>query len=72
MIRSIRRNGSAAPQSNWSPTVNTETYSPPNESLRILPIATVSVPVTAAGESSARVAAFSLGTKFTHWFASLM
>lgn len=24
MIRSMRRNGSAAPQSNWSPTVNAE------------------------------------------------
>ncbi len=48
----MRRKGSAAPQSNWSPTVKAVRYSPPMDSLRSRPIGTSSVPVTAAGVSS--------------------
>ena len=48
----MRRSGSAAPHSSWSPTVNAARYSPPIGSLRSRPTGTVSVPVTAAGVSS--------------------
>jgi len=44
-MRSIRRSGSAAPHSNWSPTVNAARYSPPIGSLRRRPTGTDSVPV---------------------------
>ncbi len=39
-ILSIRRKGSAAPQSNWSPTVNAPRYSLPMLSLRRRPTGT--------------------------------
>ena len=54
-MRSMRRSGSAAPHSSWSPTVKAARYSPPIGSLRKRPIGTVSVPVTAAGVSSRSV-----------------
>jgi integrase len=53
-MRSMRRSGSAAPHSNWSPQVKAPRYSGPMLSLRRRPTGTVSVPVTAAGVSSAR------------------
>ena len=48
----MRRSGSAAPHSSWSPTVNAPRYSPPIASLRRRPTGISSVPVTAAGVSS--------------------
>ena len=51
----MRRSGSAAPQSSWSPTVKADRYSPPIGSLRKRPTGTVRVPVTAVGVSSRNV-----------------
>ena len=51
----MRRNGSAAPHSSWSPTVNAPRYSPPIASLRRRPIGTSSVP-DAVGRDSAYAA----------------
>ena len=39
----MRRSGSAAPHSSWSPTVNADRYSPPIASLRSRPIGTDSL-----------------------------
>ena len=61
----MRRSGSAAPHSNWSPTVKAVRYSPPMRSLRRRPIGTSSVPVTAAGVSSRSEASRWFGTTFT-------
>ena len=52
-MRSMRRKGSAAPQSSWSPTVKAEMYCGPICSFRIRPIGVSIVPVTAAGDSLA-------------------
>ena len=54
-IRSMRRKGSAAPHSSWSPTVNADRYSGPIASFLSRPTGVVSVPVTAAGVSSRMV-----------------
>ena len=62
----MRRSGSAAPHSSWSPTVNAVRYSPPIGSLRSRPIGTRSVPVTAAGVSSRSDDSLSFGTTVTH------
>lgn len=45
----MRRSGSAAPHSSWSPTVNADRYSGPIFSLRRRPTGVFSVLVTAAG-----------------------
>jgi hypothetical protein len=57
-MRSIRRNGSAAPHSNWSPTVKAEMYSGPIAILRMRPTGVSNLPVTAAGESCATELSF--------------
>ena len=64
-MRSMRRSGSAAPHSSWSPMVNAPTYSGPMASLRIRPTGMVMVPVTATGVRSWMVASRVLGTTFT-------
>ncbi len=61
----MRRSGSAAPHSNWSPIVNAPRYSGPMASLRRRPTGIVSVPVTATGVSSRIVASRVLGTTLT-------
>src|SRR5690606_37754739 len=61
-IRSMRRSGSAAPHSNWSPTVKADRYCEPMLSLRRRPTGTFRVPVTAVGVRSRTLASFSLGT----------
>src|SRR5450830_1902407 len=61
-MRSMRRSGSAAPHSNWSPMVKAPTYSGPMASLRTRPTGIVSVPVTATGVRSLMVASRVLGT----------
>ena len=60
---SMRRSGSAAPQSNWSPTVNAPKYSGPIVKVCTRPMGTVSVPETAVGVRSRRVEALSFGTQ---------
>src|SRR5258706_5034281 len=73
-IRSVRRNGSAAPHNNWSPTVNAVKYEPLlfpfNGSLRSLPTGTLSEPLTFAGVSSVSVASRRFGITLTHSLAS--
>jgi hypothetical protein len=51
-IRNIRRNGSAAPHNNWSPTVNAPRYCDPMFNLRKRPTGIFNVPVTDVGLSS--------------------
>ena len=51
-MRNMRRRGSAAPHSSWSPTVNAARYSPPIGNLRSRPTGTDNVPVTAVGVSA--------------------
>lgn len=65
-MASIRRNGSAAPHSNWSPTVKAVRYSPPIFILRKRPTATLSVPVTATGVNLCMLSLLSLGTTSSH------
>ena len=61
----MRRRGSAAPQSNWSPQVNAATYCGPIFILRTRPTGMARVPDTAVGVSSARDAALLFGTSYT-------
>ena len=65
-MRNIRRKGSAAPQSSWSPTVNAPRYSLPMLSLRKRPTGTVQVPVTATGVKSVIEASRVFGPTFAH------
>ncbi len=51
-MRNIRRNGSAAPHNNWSPTVNAPRYCDPMFNLRKRPTGIFNVPVTDVGLSS--------------------
>src|SRR5690606_6936631 len=69
-IRNIRRNGSAAPHNNWSPTVKAERYCGPMFILRRRPTGIDKVPVTAVGVKSRRLASRSFGTTLAHWLAS--
>src|SRR5690606_13045657 len=64
-MRSIRRRGSAAPQSNWSPMTKAETYSGPILSLRTRPTPISRPPVMEAGVSSCSVSFLSFGTNLT-------
>ncbi len=68
----MRRRGSAAPQSSWSPMVKAPRYSGPIAILRTRPTGMVMVPVTATGvsESFAYSAMPNLGATFT-WKATL-
>mmetsp|Transcript_54005 Transcript_54005/g.110238 ORF Transcript_54005/g.110238 Transcript_54005/m.110238 type:complete len:204 (+) Transcript_54005:206-817(+) len=71
-MRSMRRTGSAAPHSSWSPTVKQVTYSGPRFILRSRPTGTVSLPLTAAGERCVRVSSLVLGTRRTHSLCEAM
>ena len=62
----MRRTGSAAPQSSWSPTEKALRYSGPRFILRSLPTGMSRVPVTRAGVSSFRVSSLVLATRETH------
>ncbi|CRZ79416.1 Uncharacterised protein [Vibrio cholerae] len=65
MMRSVRRNGSAAPHKSWSPTVKALRKSSPIAILRKRPTGTDSVPVTLAGVSSRAVMSRSFGITLT-------
>src|SRR5690606_36936806 len=71
-MRSMRRRGSAAPHSSWSPTVNAPRYLDPMLSLRSRPTGMLSVPLTAVGVSCCMVASRSLGITRTQSLASAM
>src|SRR5690349_19722813 len=71
-MRSMRRSGSAAPHSSWSPTVKAEMYSGPMDILRTRPTGMVRLPVTAAGVRSRIEASRVFGTNFTHWLSLAM
>ena len=64
-IRSMRRNGSAAPHSNWSPTVKAPRNCEPMFNLRRRPTGTFRVPVTLVGLSSWMLASRWFGTSLT-------
>ena len=53
-MRSMRRSGSAAPHSNWSPTVNAPMYPGPIPSLLMRPTGASSVPAVFPGEGRRR------------------
>lgn len=68
-MRNMRRKGSAAPHSSWSPTVKALKYSGPMASLRRRPMGMLVVPLTCAGESAAMEASRVLGTTLTQRLA---
>mmetsp|Transcript_26543 Transcript_26543/g.63445 ORF Transcript_26543/g.63445 Transcript_26543/m.63445 type:complete len:230 (+) Transcript_26543:38-727(+) len=69
---SMRRTGSAAPQSSWSPTVKTVRNSGPRFILRIRPTGTRREPLTAAGERPLIVSSLLFGTTRTHSLCEAM
>ncbi len=70
-MRSMRRSGSAAPHSSWSPITKADRYSGPCLSLRTRPTPTCRLPVMAAGVSSLTVSARSFCDKLHPGVAAL-
>jgi len=62
----IRLSGSAAPQSNWSPTVNADIRLLPRSSILTRPIAISNVPETEAGVKLSILSCLLLGMSLTH------
>jgi hypothetical protein len=71
-MRSMRRSGSAAPHSNWSPITKAEMYSGPMFSLRTRPTPISSLPVIDGRSQFLHEISRSFGTHFTHGLPDLM